>query len=57
LKDEEAMDWREKFPQLPLDKKNKVHGGVMKRKGKKSLWGVFFLCYFSWESEEKDDES
>jgi hypothetical protein len=23
LKDEKAMDWRERFPQLPLDKENK----------------------------------
>jgi hypothetical protein len=27
LKDEEAMDWRERFPQLPLDKENKVKEG------------------------------
>jgi hypothetical protein len=27
LKDEEAMDWRERFPQLPLDKKNKIKEG------------------------------
>jgi hypothetical protein len=34
LKDEEAMDWREGFPQLPLDKENKfkeeVLGGLLK---------------------------
>jgi hypothetical protein len=24
FKDEEAMDWREGFPQLPLDKENKL---------------------------------
>jgi hypothetical protein len=24
LKDEEAMVWRERFPQLPLDKENKL---------------------------------
>jgi hypothetical protein len=35
LKDEEAMDWRERFPQLPLDKKNKLKeellGGLLRR--------------------------
>jgi len=34
LKDEEAMDWRERFPQLSLDKENKlkekVLGGFLK---------------------------
>jgi hypothetical protein len=34
LKDEEAMDWREGFLQLPLDKENKlkeeVLGGLLK---------------------------
>jgi hypothetical protein len=27
LKDEEAMDWKEGFPQLPLDKENKLKEG------------------------------
>ncbi len=27
LKDEEAMDWREGFPQLPLDKENNLKEG------------------------------
>jgi hypothetical protein len=27
FKDEEAMDWRERFPQLPLDKENKLKEG------------------------------
>jgi hypothetical protein len=27
LKDEEAMDWREGLPQLPLDKENKLKEG------------------------------
>jgi hypothetical protein len=27
LKDDEAMDWRERFPQLPLDKENKFKEG------------------------------
>jgi len=27
LKDEEAMDWKEKFPQFPLDKGNKLKEG------------------------------
>jgi hypothetical protein len=25
--------------------------------GEEKFMGVFFLCYFSWEREEKDDES
>jgi len=29
LKDEEAVDWREGFPQLPLDKKNKIKEEVL----------------------------
>jgi len=27
LKNEEAMDWKEKFPQLPLDNENKLREG------------------------------
>jgi hypothetical protein len=27
LKDEEAMNWRGRFPQLPLDKENKLKEG------------------------------
>jgi hypothetical protein len=27
LKDEKAMDWREGFPQFPLDKENKLKEG------------------------------
>jgi hypothetical protein len=30
---------------------------VMKSRGKRSFWGVFFLCDFSWEVKEKDEES
>jgi hypothetical protein len=29
LKDEEAVDWKEGFPQLPLDKKNKIKEEVL----------------------------
>jgi hypothetical protein len=29
LKDEEAMDWREGFPQLPLDKEKKLKEEVL----------------------------
>jgi hypothetical protein len=29
LKDEKAVDWREGFPQLPLDKKNKPKEEVL----------------------------
>jgi hypothetical protein len=39
-----------------LDKKNKLKEGHEKL-GEEEFWGVFFLCYFSWEREEKDDES
>jgi len=28
LKNEEAMDWRERFLELPLDKKNKLKEGL-----------------------------
>jgi hypothetical protein len=28
----------------------------MKSLGEKSFWGVLFLCYLSWEGEEKNDE-
>jgi hypothetical protein len=27
MKDEEAIDWKEGFPQLPLDKENKLKEG------------------------------
>jgi hypothetical protein len=27
MKDDEANDWRERFPQLPLDKKKKLKEG------------------------------
>jgi hypothetical protein len=30
LKDEEAMDWKEGFPQLPLDKENKFKVEVLR---------------------------
>ncbi len=56
LKDEGVMDWSERFPQPPMDKENKLKEGWWKG-GKRSFLGVLFLCYFSWEGEEKDDES
>jgi hypothetical protein len=37
MKDEEAIDWREGFPQLPLDKDNKLKEGSWK------TWGKFFF--------------
>jgi hypothetical protein len=33
-----------------------VEVGVLKSLGERSFW-VFFLCDFSWEEEEKDEES
>jgi hypothetical protein len=55
--DGEAMDWKERFSQLPLDKQNKFKKGSCKLCEREVLGGVFFLCYFSWEMEEKEDES
>jgi hypothetical protein len=47
LKNEEAMDWRERFPQLPLDKKNKFKEGSCKVWGRRIYEGfsshVIFL--------------
>jgi len=57
LKDEEAMDWREGFPQLPLDKITSLRKGLEKL-GEKEFMGILFLrLFFLGESEEKDDES
>jgi hypothetical protein len=39
IKDEEAINWREGFPQLPLDTKNKLKEGSWKS----FLYLVFFL--------------
>jgi hypothetical protein len=44
MKDEEAIDWKEGFPILPLDKKNKFNEGSWKALGKKVLaYLVFFF--------------
>jgi hypothetical protein len=42
MKDEEAIDWKEGFPQLPLDKENKL------KEGSWEAWeeGNFILCVF-----------
>jgi hypothetical protein len=47
MKDEKAINWRERFPQLPLE--NKFMEGSWK------VWvrRVFFLC-FSLEEEENE---
>jgi hypothetical protein len=45
-----------KISPTSIKQREQVQGGVMKSLGEKSFWGVFFLCYFSWEGEEKDDE-
>jgi hypothetical protein len=44
MKDEKAIDWREGFSQLPLDKENKLEEGSCKALG----WGkVFILCFWT----------
>jgi hypothetical protein len=42
MKDGRAIDWRERFPQLPLDKGNKL------KEGSWEVWvrGIFFICVF-----------
>jgi hypothetical protein len=52
LRDEEAMDWRGGFPQLPWDKESKLE-----KLGGEEFLGFFFLCDFSWKREERDEES
>jgi len=42
MKDEEAIDWREGFPQLPLDKDNKVKEGSWEALG----GGKKIILYF-----------
>jgi hypothetical protein len=42
MKDEEAIDWRERFPQLPLNKENKLKEGHGKFWRKKSFYLGFF---------------
>jgi hypothetical protein len=49
MKDEKAMDWREGFSQLPLDKENQLKDGSWKVWGKR----VFILC-FSLEEENNE---
>ncbi len=48
MKDEEAIDWRERFSQFPLNKENKFKEnkfkeGWSKSRGKNCLW---YLVYF-----------
>jgi hypothetical protein len=42
IKDERAIDWRERFPQIPLDKENKL------KEGSWEVWvkGIFLSCVF-----------
>jgi hypothetical protein len=42
MNDEEAIDWREGFPQLPLDRENKLKEGSWEAWGERS----FILCFF-----------
>jgi hypothetical protein len=51
MKDEESIDWKERFPQLPLDKKKKLKERSWK------AWEFFFFLYhvfFSWKEEENE---
>jgi hypothetical protein len=45
MKDEKAIDWRARIPQLPLDKENKLKEGSWK------AWvrGIFFILCFLWK--------
>jgi hypothetical protein len=45
MKDEESIDWREGFSQLPLDKENKLKEGSWKA----CVRGVFFILCFLWK--------
>jgi hypothetical protein len=42
MKDEEAIDWKEGFPQLPLDKENKLKEGSCEAWGERNFF-LFFL--------------
>jgi hypothetical protein len=44
MKDEEAIDWREGFSQLPLDKENKFKEGSCEAWGERS-----FILFFLWK--------
>jgi hypothetical protein len=52
LKDEEAMDWRERFPQLPLDKENKFKKRSLKAWGRGCL-GSFSCVIFLGKERRK----
>jgi hypothetical protein len=42
MKDEEAIDWREGFPQPPLDKENKLKEGSWEAWEERSFYLVCF---------------
>jgi uncharacterized membrane protein YczE len=47
MKDEEAIDWKEIIPQLPLNKENKFKEGSWK------VWVNFFLILcFVWKKRK-----
>jgi hypothetical protein len=48
LKDEEAMDWKERFPQLPLNKDHSSKKGHEKF-GEEEFVGALFLVLFFLE--------
>jgi len=48
MKDEKAIHWREGFPQLPLNKDNKLKDGSWETLG----WGKnFYLVFFGKRGE------
>jgi hypothetical protein len=48
LKDEKAIDWREGFSQLPLDKANKL------KEGNGKFWRKNKIILFFWEKKENE---
>ncbi len=40
------MDWKERFPQLPLDKENKLKKGHEKLEEKEFVRGLFLVLFF-----------
>ncbi len=54
FKDEKAMDWREGFPQLPLDKENKLKEGSWKAWEESSSRGLFLVWFFLGRGGERE---
>jgi hypothetical protein len=49
MNDEKAIDWKEGFPQFPMDKENKLMEGSWKMWVKR----VFILCFSLEEGENE----